>query len=72
MVIDRALQDTVSENDPLALAPRESLTLIVGEDVPMVVGVPEINPPVARERPAGRVLAVIDQVYGGVPPVADI
>jgi hypothetical protein len=40
-------------------------------EVPVAVGVPEIIPVVAaRLNPAGRVPAVIDQVYAGVPPVA--
>jgi hypothetical protein len=35
-----------------------------------LVGVPEIKPVELRVRPAGRVPEVIDQVYGGTPPVA--
>jgi hypothetical protein len=50
-----------------------SLTVAVKLDVPLVVGVPEIIPVVAaRVSPAGRLPAVIDQVYAGVPPVADM
>ena len=35
-----------------------------------MVGVPEINPLELRLRPAGKLPDVIDQVYGGTPPVA--
>jgi hypothetical protein len=41
--------------------------------VPLVVGVPDMVPLVAaRVSPAGRLPEVIDQVYAGVPPVADM
>lgn len=50
-----------------------SLTVAVKLDVPLAVGVPEMIPVVAsRLRPAGRLPAVIDQMYAGVPPVADM
>jgi hypothetical protein len=49
----------------------ESATEIVKVDVPVAVGVPEITPVAAfRVRPAGRVPAEIDHVYGIEPPVA--
>ena len=38
--------------------------------VPLVVGVPESVPPVAREIPAGSTPLVTVQVYGAVPPEA--
>jgi len=42
-------------------------------DVPLVVGLPETMPVVAaRLSPAGSEPAVIDHVYGGVPPFAVI
>jgi hypothetical protein len=40
-------------------------------EVPAVDGVPEITPvPGVSVSPAGSVPLAIDQVYGGVPPVA--
>src|SRR5215813_7135751 len=46
-------------------------TPIVKLDVPAAVGVPEITPVLAaRVNPAGSVPLAIDQVYGGVPPLA--
>jgi len=62
VAIESAVQDTVMENEPLAFAPRESATLIVGVLVPIVVGVPDIAPPEANVKPAGRLPEVIDQV----------
>jgi hypothetical protein len=48
-----------------------SVTVTVKFDVPLAVGVPEITPVLAaRVRPVGRVPAVIDHVYPGVPPLA--
>jgi hypothetical protein len=53
-----------------------SLTATVKLNVPLAVGVPEMIPVVAaRVSPAGRALPLLlgtDQVYAGVPPVADI
>jgi hypothetical protein len=47
------------------------VTVAVKLDVPLAVGVPEMIPVVAsRVSPAGRLPAVIDQVYGEVPPLA--
>jgi hypothetical protein len=48
-----------------------SVTCTVNDDVPDVVGVPEMTPVDAvRLSPAGNVPAVMLQVYGVVPPVA--
>ena len=47
-----------------------SVTWAVKFDVPAVVGVPVITPPVDIVRPAGSDPAVMDQVYGAVPPEA--
>ena len=59
--------DWVCMGEPL------SLTAAVKLKVPLVMGVPEIMPLVAaRVSPAGRLPDVIDQVYAGVPPVADM
>ena len=62
MAIESAVQETVIENAPLALTPNESMTLIVGVLVPIVVAVPEIRPPEFRLNPAGILPAVIDHV----------
>lgn len=61
MMIERAL---------VAVALTLSLTWTVKLLVPAVVGVPVITPAVLMVSPAGRVPAVLDQVYGVVPPVA--
>jgi hypothetical protein len=56
---------------PVAVAPRESVTLIV--NVPAAVGVPVTAPvEVFRVRPAGKVPLPIENVYGEVPPVTVI
>jgi hypothetical protein len=48
-----------------------SATVAVKLVVPVVVGVPEIKPDDDEMlSPAGRLPAVIDQVYGEVPPLA--
>ena len=39
-----------------------SLTVMVKLDEPLVVGVPEITPPEDKERPDGKLPAVIDQM----------
>jgi hypothetical protein len=50
-----------------------SVTVAVKFEVPVAVGVPEMVPLVAaRVSPAGRLPEVMDHVYAGVPPVADI
>ncbi len=49
----------------------ESVTLTVKGKVPKDVGVPEMTPvEVLRVSPGGREPALIDHVYGFVPPVA--
>jgi len=45
-------------------------TLTVKMEVPVTVGVPLRTPTVDKLRPAGRVPADTDQLYGVVPPVA--
>jgi len=62
VAIESAVHETVIENDPLAFAPSESATLIVGVLVPIVVGVPVIAPPEAKDKPAGKLPEVIDHV----------
>src|SRR5262245_32850537 len=48
-----------------------AVTVTVKVEVPVAVGVPEIWPVAAAGvGPAGSVPLAIDQVYGGVPPVA--
>jgi hypothetical protein len=63
----------VTLNWPLAVSgvgTLESVTMTVKVKVPTVVGVPETRPvELAMLRPGGSDPAVIDQVYGGVPPV---
>jgi len=62
----------VSVNDAVAVAAgdSESLAWTVKVCVSWFVGVPLIKPDVLSVRPAGRVPEVMDQVYGGTPPVA--
>src|SRR5580658_3710907 len=56
---------------PVPVAPRESVTLIV--KVPEAVGVPVTAPvEVFSVRPAGSVPLPIENVYGGTPPVTVI
>ncbi|HYP08849.1 MAG TPA: hypothetical protein VER03_21640 [Bryobacteraceae bacterium] len=47
-----------------------SVTRAVKDDVPAVVGVPEMAPFDASVSPAGKIPAETAQLYGGVPPVA--
>jgi hypothetical protein len=47
-----------------------AVTWTVKLEVPVAVGVPEITPADVRVTPVGSVPLAIDQVYGGVPPVA--
>src|SRR5215813_5741306 len=64
---------TVMLRGLVTLSPADEATRTVKFDVPGVVGVPEMTPtPTPEERlsPAGSVPLAIDQVYGGVPPVA--
>ena len=51
----------------LALA---SVAVTVKVDVPAVVGVPEMMPPLVIDNPAGSDPAVTLNVYGAVPPLA--
>lgn len=56
----------------VAVCEAESATLAVKLKVPTVVGVPEITPvAVLSDNPGGREPEEIDQVYGGVPPLAE-
>ena len=48
----------------------ESVTFTVNEEVPAVVGVPLICPVALSANPAGKAPALIDQLYGVVPPLA--
>jgi hypothetical protein len=50
----------------------ESETVTANVAVPLDVGVPEMTPPAESVSPAGRLPDVIDQLYPGVPPLADI
>jgi hypothetical protein len=60
----------VSENDWLAINPRASVTTTPNDEAPYAVGIPEINPPADRVRPAGSAPEMRDQVKGGAPPLA--
>ena len=52
-------------------APNESTTLDVSLNVPAAVGAPVMAPvAVLSVRPGDRLPALIEKVYGGVPPVA--
>jgi hypothetical protein len=48
----------------------ESVTFTVNEAVPAVVGVPLTTPPLLSVNPVGNAPALIDQLYGLVPPLA--
>ena len=53
------------------ITPFVSVAWAVNGFAPAVVGTPEMTPAALnRVRPAGSVPALIDQVYGAVPPVA--
>ena len=61
----------VQLNDTLRAMALASVTVTVVEEVPAVVGVPVIAPVEALiDRPVGRPL--VDQVYGMVPPLAEL
>ena len=47
-----------------------SVALTVKSNVPAVVGVPVIAPLLDNVKPPGSAPALIDHVYGAVPPVA--
>ena len=59
------------ERDAVAVEPTSSVTLIVNEEVPVVVGMPEITPvfPV-RYNPDGKLPEAMLQAYGGLPAAA--
>src|SRR5512134_3616853 len=61
---------TAMERARVEERPLLPVTWTVKLDVPTVVGVPLIVPPVDRLSPAGRLPAETDQLYGVVPPVA--
>ena len=66
-----AVAVTAILSDFVAAMELASVTRTVKLLVPVPVGVPEIIPvPGASVSPAGRVPDAMDQVYGGVPPVA--
>ena len=51
--------------------PAESVTCAVKLEVPIAVGVPEMTPvALVSDSPAGSEPLDIDQLYGGVPPLA--
>jgi hypothetical protein len=60
------------EKLPVAVTPAESATSSVTFEFPAADGVPVIWPvPAFRFRPAGREPELTDQLYGGVPPLAE-
>jgi len=50
--------------------PCESCALTVNEEVPALVGLPPMVPPLVSVNPAGSVPNDTDQAYGDFPPVA--
>jgi hypothetical protein len=70
-IVGAAAALIVKENDFVDEALFPPVTRTVKVEVPAVVGVPLIAPPVDRERPAGRDPEETDQLYGVVPPLAD-
>jgi hypothetical protein len=55
--------DTTSEKVVEAVLEAESVTWILGENVPATVGVPEIVPELESVTPVGKVPPARDQVY---------
>ena len=55
----------------LCAGDEESETVTLNVAVPLADGVPEITPPAESVNPAGRLPEVIDQLYPGVPPLAE-
>ena len=49
----------------------EPVTITVNEAVPSAVGVPEITAAGESVNPGGSAPVLSDQVYGGMPPVAE-
>ena len=71
VVTESAELMTIDRLAELAVSLLESVTLNTSpEDVPAVVGVPEMTPAELRLRPAGRVPLVWVQVSEPLPPVA--
>ena len=66
----RLVHDTVILRLLVVVPATLSVTRTVNVLTPVVVGVPEITPPLDKVRPAGRLPLASDQVYGGVPPCA--
>jgi hypothetical protein len=63
--------DTTSEKVVEAVLEAESVTWILGENVPTAVGVPETTPALDKVTPVGKVPLARDQVWPDpVPPVA--
>ena len=60
----------MSVNGVAAYLPAVSETLAVKLNEPAEVGLPEICPDPDSATPGGRVPAITDQAYGGLPPVA--
>ena len=61
---------TIIRNDVKSDKFAASVTLAVKSKAPALVGVPEIDPLLAKASPGGRVPAVTDHVYGVAPPLA--
>ena len=61
---------TVIEMDAESDAAPVSATRIINIEDPGAVGVPLICPAGLSDKPAGSVPEAIDQVYGGIPPLA--
>ena len=71
VVIDTAGGAATTMLSALVALCAPAVTRAVMLNVPDAVGVPEITPvPAVRVMPAGSAPLAIDQLYGGVPPVA--
>ena len=68
----RGVGTTVKLSDFVAVCTveLESLTCIAKEKLPACAGIPPIWPDEANNTPVGNDPEAIDQLYGGVPPVA--
>jgi len=55
---------------PKAMPPDASVAITENADTPGAGGFPETMPDGANQRPVGAPPLSIDQVYGGLPPVA--
>jgi hypothetical protein len=71
-VIDNPAGAIVSDScaDAVCVGDALSVTETLNVAVPVLVGVPEITPPLESVSPAGRLPDASDHVYAGVPPVA--